>query len=734
MSRSRALDAGAMIDRVEATRDHVRAQARAAMGVTGREETEPLRSGIARSGAGWYTLIALSVLVIVDEFQGFGFAVLGPEISRAIGVSKGGLAGLLALKTVAITLAALPMAAWVQKRPRRAFLAVATAFAWAATTLFTGFVTSSIGMLFILLADGISSGSVAALHPPLLIDAYPPAVRVRALSFYRGAAAAGTIIGPVIVGICAGVFGFTWRGVFLVMGITCVIGAFVARRLRDPGFGRWDADEVREAVRAETGVAEASAEADDFKLGFFEIVRRLFLLPTIRRVLASYAVLGMLLIPLNTYLFFFLRDRWGLGPGQRGLFFATLPLFAIAALVRLGRKGEEMFTSDPARLIRATALALGIGVVALAAGIFSPVFPLTVLLIGVAIAAIALLTPTLNIVTLAILPPEMRPHAAALTNVFLAAVGGFGGLILLSGIDRRFGTAGAIASLAVPGVVAALVLRSAARSVQADLDRMIDEMVEQEEIRELTQAGEQLPMLACRGIDFFYGNVQVLFGVDFTVDDGEMVALLGTNGAGKSTLLRVISGLGLPVRGTVRFRGGAITYLDAERRLNLGITQVPGGRAVFGPLSVAENLRMWGFSLGRDKRAVDEGIQRSFDVFPRLAERRDQVASTLSGGEQQMLGLAKALILQPRLLLIDELSLGLAPKIVGQLLQMVRAINEEGAAVVLVEQSVNVALSLVQHAYFMEKGEIRFDGPAADLLQRADLLRSVFLEGAAQKL
>jgi ABC-type branched-subunit amino acid transport system ATPase component len=225
----------------------------------------------------------------------------------------------------------------------------------------------------------------------------------------------------------------------------------------------------------------------------------------------------------------------------------------------------------------------------------------------------------------------------------------------------------------------------------------------------------------------------VLFDVDFTVDDGEMVALLGTNGAGKSTLLKAISGIGLPSSGSVRYRGVDITYLDAERRVSLGITQIPGGRAVFGPLSVVENLRLFGYTLGRDRGAVDRAIDASFEAFPRLAERRNQKAASLSGGEQQMLGLSKALLLRPRLLLIDELSLGLAPVIVGQLLEMVKAINATGTAVVLVEQSVNIALTLADHAYFMEKGEMRFDGPSRDLLARADLLRAVFLEGAKDR-
>ncbi|MFP5325846.1 MAG: ATP-binding cassette domain-containing protein, partial [Gammaproteobacteria bacterium] len=169
--------------------------------------------------------------------------------------------------------------------------------------------------------------------------------------------------------------------------------------------------------------------------------------------------------------------------------------------------------------------------------------------------------------------------------------GGVAGAVLLGGVDRRFGVVGTMVSLVVPGVLGAMVIRSTGKLIAADLDRMIDETIEDEEIRQLHDQGKHLPMLSCRGIDFSYGQLQVLFGVDFTVDDGEMVALLGTNGAGKSTLLKCISGIGLPSAGSVRYRGQDITYLDAERRLRLGITQVPGGRAVFGPMTVVENLR-----------------------------------------------------------------------------------------------------------------------------------------------
>ncbi len=382
--------------------------------------------------------------------------------------------------------------------------------------------------------------------------------------------------------------------------------------------------------------------------------------------------------------------------------------------------------------MRASSVVLAIGAVLLPLSVFSPFLGGLVVLFGLSFACFGLLGIALTMTILSIVPASMRPHAAALAGIFTAAVGGFGGVLLLSGVEAALGSTGAIGFLVVPGLIAALVLRTAAQTVDADFDRMVDELVEDEELNVLRSQGQHLPLLSCRGIDFSYGRLQVLFDVDFTVDDGEMVALLGTNGAGKSTLLRVVSGVGLPSRGTVRLDGNDITYLDAERHVTRGVTQIPGGRAVFGPMTVADNLRVYGFSHGRDRQAIERGIEESFAAFPRLAERRDQFASTLSGGEQQMLALSKALIVKPRLLLIDELSLGLAPKVVGELLTMVRRINAAGTAVVLVEQSVNIALSAVEHAYFMEKGEIRFDGAASKLLGRDDLLRSVFLEGATR--
>ena len=726
---------GDVVVEVERAREALRDDARRTLGVTGDATAPPtLRETLARHGLGIYPLVALGLLGIVDQFQTYAFAVLTPEISRALGVGKGAIAGVIALKTLALAVAPLPMAALAQRHARRALLCVLTGVAWSVVAVSTGFVVALAGLLLVLVADGLSTGSVAALHQPLLLDSYPPEGRVRMLTAYGGFGAAGNVVSPLAVAFLAAVVGLTWRGVFVVLGVASFAVALVAVRLRDPGFGRWDTQQIRNTVRAHHGDPVAADGAPDaVSLRFFETVRRLMLIPTVRRLLAGYAVFGVLLIPYQTFLFFFLEERWGLGPGARGLFFAFSALVSVGALAGFARWGETRFRQDPGALTRLAGALVTVIVVLIALGGLSPWFAGTIALFAVSGAVAAIVNPALDAALLSVVPAEMRPHASALAGIFLGGVGGIFGALFLSGIDRRFGVGGTMVALVVPGAIGALVLASTGRLVPKDLDRMIDEVIEDEEIRRLSATGAHLPMLACRGVDFSYGALQVLFDVDFTVDDGEIVALLGVNGAGKSTLLKVISGIGLPTGGSVRFRGADITYLDAERRLRLGITQIPGGRAVFGPLTVADNLRAFGYTIGRDRARLDAAMDRCFEAFPRLAERRNQNAATLSGGEQQMLGLSKALILEPRLLLIDELSLGLAPVIVGQLLEMVRQINAAGTAVVLVEQSVNIALGLVAHAYFMEKGEIRFDGAASDLLARDDLLRAVFLEGVGPR-
>ncbi len=238
------------------------------------------------------------------------------------------------------------------------------------------------------------------------------------------------------------------------------------------------------------------------------------------------------------------------------------------------------------------------------------------------------------------------------------------------------------------------------------------------------------PALTASGVDVSYGQLQVLFGVDLQVAEGEIVALLGTNGAGKSTLLKAVCGLA-PAKGRIELDGERLDGRSAEQIVRRGVALMPGGKAVFPTLSVADHLRLSCWTFRKDAARIESSLAEVHRLFPILAQRDQQLAGDLSGGEQQQLALAMTLLLRPKVLLIDELSLGLSPLIVAALCDVVRGLNADGMTIVVVEQSVNVALTLAERAVFMEKGAVRFEGPTRELLERPDLLRSVFIEGAS---
>jgi branched-chain amino acid transport system ATP-binding protein len=231
-------------------------------------------------------------------------------------------------------------------------------------------------------------------------------------------------------------------------------------------------------------------------------------------------------------------------------------------------------------------------------------------------------------------------------------------------------------------------------------------------------------MLEVRDVDVYYGSVQALRGVSLHVEAGERVALLGANGAGKTTTLRTISGLLAPRRGSIVFDGEEIAGLPAYAVVGKGVAHGPEGRALFPGLSVEENLRFGWLPQRKVKGSYEPALERVFEYFPRLKERRKQAAGTMSGGEQQMLVVARALMSSPKLLIVDELSLGLAPKIVSLLFDIIRDVNATGTAVLIVEQFVHMALENTDRAYVLTKGEVVLEGPSRQLLGSDELLAS----------
>lgn len=235
-------------------------------------------------------------------------------------------------------------------------------------------------------------------------------------------------------------------------------------------------------------------------------------------------------------------------------------------------------------------------------------------------------------------------------------------------------------------------------------------------------------MLKVNNIDVFYGsNIQALKGVSLEVNEGEIVTLIGANGAGKTTLLKTLSGLLKPKKGTIEYLGKNIAGKAAQGIVKSGISQVPEGRRVFSNMSVEENLEL-GAYLRKDRDGIKKDLERVYTLFPRLLERSKQSAGTLSGGEQQMLAMGRAIMAKPKLLLLDEPSMGLAPLMVQTIFSIIKEINEEGTTILLVEQNAHMALSVAQRAYVIETGKVVLSGDAKEL-QESDEVRAAYLGG-----
>lgn len=234
-----------------------------------------------------------------------------------------------------------------------------------------------------------------------------------------------------------------------------------------------------------------------------------------------------------------------------------------------------------------------------------------------------------------------------------------------------------------------------------------------------------MAMLEVKDLEVYYGVIQAIKGISFHVDKGEVIALIGANGAGKTTTLHTVTGLISPKNGHVMFEGKDITKVPAHKIVSMGMAHVPEGRRVFAELSVYENLKMGAYTR-KDKNEIEESLKNIYKRFPRLEERKNQMAGTLSGGEQQMLAMGRALMSRPKIILMDEPSMGLSPIMVNEIFDIIRSVSESGTTVLLVEQNAKKALSIADRAYVLETGKIVLEGNAKDLLED-DSIKKAYL-------
>ena len=660
-------------------------------------------------------LALLTFLRFTDTLGIATFAVLLPDIRDYFGASVTRVQVVVTIALLLPLLVSVPIG-YLSDRSRRSVLLGIGFIASGAFSLGSAFAPGLIFLGAMRLGAGLGQcfeGSAMSL----LADTYSLQRRGAVTTVLSMATPAGAALGPLLAGYVGERYG--WQIPFLVAGVPGLLLAGFVFALKNPPRGGQE--------RRAQGADEHAVATEDAPPGWTEGWRVARSVRTLVRLWASLPFLvgaGLVVAQETPFLF---HDVFHLSTSQRGLVTAGQHGIGLVMLVLVAPVMMRLSFRAPARMVTFGGL-LG----ALAAGLLvvmalSPWLWLAIASLWLVGAVTAPLWPIVLALISMTVPARARGFALSFGSLFVALGLFVNPFIAVLAQDK--GERWGIAAIAPVFLVGALIVASAGASVGADIRAATAAAMAGEVVRQGREAG-QVKLLVCRDLDAGYGQVQILFNLDLEIEEGEIVALLGTNGAGKSTLLSAINGSNPASNGAVLFDGEPITQLPASEHVKRGIVSVPGGKAICPGLTVKENLDLALWARGDDSDA-DERLARVFGFFPRLQERINEPAGNLSGGEQQMLALSQAFLVKPRLLMIDELSLGLAPVVVEQLLGIVRQIHAEGATIVLVEQSVNVALSVAQRAVFMEKGEVRFTGPTEELLDRPDVLRSVFLAGSA---
>jgi branched-chain amino acid transport system ATP-binding protein len=668
-------------------------------------------------------LLIISFIGLIKGFDSTIFFLVLPDIVRDLNLNVTNVLTVLNLFGF-VLISIVIFGGYVLDRTRRIpFLAGGTIVNGIASVLTpTAKTTYTLGAYR--LAD--SAGDQVASIPEfsLLSDYYPPDARGRAFALWGTINRLGIRAAPWLFGLLA--INYGWRAPFYITGpLLVVAGIVMLVFLREPIRGYME--------RRAAGLGEQESQLVEPPPSFGHAMRTVWGVKTLRRLfignIASFVGdrIYAFVFPL------FLFQAYKFDVLERGKLISFIGIFTLIGGFIGGGIVDSLMRRRPQRVL----IFLGVlGVAdALTVGLKATTPPTAVLLLVSALYgfSIALLGPARSVLYSQILPAHVRTLGG---SVF--ALGAIPGVILTQLFIVRIPTWGldGVLYAAVPFIlVGALIDWSAASLFERDMRSATASQTATAEYKRAKDANA-VKLLVCRDIEVEYDGVQVLFGVDFEAEEGEIIALLGTNGAGKSTLLRAISGTHEASGGAVVYDGRDVTHVPAYEVADRGIVHMPGGRGIFPGLTVRENLDLgtWTHKSEEDTPyeigpLKDIDLKEILEIFPALKGLMNRPAGALSGGEQQMVSLAQAFLQRPRLLLIDELSLGLSPVIVQQLLESVKAINARGVTIVVVEQSVNVALTLAERAVFMEKGEVKFSGKTKELLARPDILRAVYVKG-----
>ena len=687
-----------------------------------KSEGISLKKGLAMGG-GAATFVVLMILNSLDELQTAAIAVLAPDIRDTFGVSDGTITFIASSSGAFVVLGAIPMG-WAADRMRRVPIIGWASIIFAAMVTLSGMAVNAFSFFWARFGVGIAKANTIPVHSSMIADTYPIGIRGRIGAIDKGTGRLIAVISPVLVGGIAAIANGPgevdgWRWAYYILGIPVAIAAIAAFFLKEPQRGRWEKEDV---------LGESFTEDDPLPVSMDAAFSRLMRIKTVKSVVVGFSALGFGLFTAPVLENLWLEDKFGLESFERGAWATAAGLFTVLSLVYVGPKFDRLWRENPTRTLHMIGALIGFSAV------FKPIqwaMPTVPLFIAFSIPTLVMLNTAFAMVSpvmQAIVPYRLRGSGTALITLYIFFIGGTGGGLISFMFADSWGPRVTTLVLTIPSaILGGLIMYRGAKHVRHDLSLNVQELFDEQDEQRRTSDDDEIPALQLNNIDFSYGPVQVLFDVAFEVKKGETLALLGTNGAGKSTILRVISGLGIPERGVVRLGGRTVTYTSPQLRSRLGIQQLPGGKGVFPDMTVRQNLVMGAYIHRRDSVDVERRIASVLELFPDLERRQGQRANSMSGGQQQMLALARVLLHEPEILLIDELSLGLAPTVVQDLLELIERLQERGQTIILVEQSLNVALSIADRAIFLEKGQIRFEGSAQELLERDDLARAVFL-------
>ena len=642
--------------------------------------------------------------------------VLLPEIRDSFHLKLSGVLALLSVVAV-VSLALQVPIAYFADSTNRVRIAVIGALVWGVFSAGTGLATGLIFLAVVRSVSDVGKATVDPTHNLLIADYYDPDHRARVFSLHRASTAVGAFIGPIGAGILGHRYG--WRVPFVVFAVPTVIMGIVAMRLREPVRGAHE--------RRAMGASEDVINTEEDALSFAESWRTVWKIDSLRRIWYALPFLSVALIGFVSLAGLLYEKQFNLDDRARGFAIAATEPGQILGIIIGSRIATKLMMKDPGLVLKFLAW-VAVVVAALSAGFaLAPNLGIAIALNCLIAACLAVLGPGILASLSLAIPPRARSMGFSVASLWV--IPGLIVLPLVGWIADNWGIRKGMLVLVPVFLFGGLVVSTAGKTLMTDITQVWTAAAARSEALFERRQGRS-KLLLVRHLDVSYGPIQVLFDVDFEINEGEIIALLGTNGAGKSTLLKAISGVVEAHKGAVIFDGREITHAPPNEVAGRGIMQMPGGAGVFPSLTVGDNLRMASWTQRRDPAGVAAATAQVLEQFPVLAHRLNEPAANLSGGQQQMLALGMVFITRPRLVMIDELSLGLAPVVVDQLVPMVRQLAADGVTVIIVEQSVNLALMVAETAFFMEKGEIRFRGPTKDLLDRPDILRSVFLERA----